>query len=104
MKPGHTILITAGAGGVGSVVTQLAHHWGLRVISSVSRSETAAWTTEMGADLTVDHKKGIVVSFQELGLQPVMYCFNTFSEHLLNDIHAYHGTLRPCRRYQQRPH
>ena len=86
VQPGRTILITAGAGGVGSIATQLAHHWGLHVIASVGREETAAWAKAHGADLTVDHKRGIAASFRELSLPPVAYCFNTFSEALLNDI------------------
>ena len=86
VQPGKAILITAGAGGVGSIATQLAHHWGLKVIASVSREETAAWTKAHGADLTVDHKLGIAKSFAEQHLEPVTYCFNTFGDQLLTDV------------------
>ena len=86
VQPGKTILITAGAGGVGSIATQLAHHWGLKVIATVSRDETAAWAKAHGADVTVDHKKGIAQSFKEQQLEPVTYCFNTFGDQLLNDV------------------
>jgi len=86
VQSGKSILITAGAGGVGSIATQLAHHWGLTVIASVSRTETEAWTRAHGADITVDHRKGIAQSFNEQQLEPVTYCFNTFGDQLLNDI------------------
>ena len=86
VQPGASILITAGAGGVGSIATQLAHHWGLRVIASVSRDETAAWRLAHGPDATVDHKLGIARSFAEQQLPPVQYCLNTYSERLLSDI------------------
>ena len=86
VQPGKSILITAGAGGVGSIATQLAHHWGLRVIASVSRPETAAWTKAHGAQVTVDHRRGIERCFGEQGLGQVDYVLNTFSERLLTDV------------------
>jgi len=40
----HTILITAGAGGVGSIAIQIAKHvLGLTVIATASRPETVAY-------------------------------------------------------------
>ena len=86
VQPGQSILITAGAGGVGSIASQLARHWGLNVIATTSRPETAEWAIAHGAHTTVDHKKGIAKSFEEQQLKPVKYCFNTFSDTLLNDI------------------
>lgn len=86
VQPGKTILITAGAGGVGSIASQLAKHWGLTVITSASRAETVEWSKSLGADIVVDHKKGIAKSFEEQQLPQVDYCFNTFGEQLLPDI------------------
>ena len=86
VQPGKSILITAGAGGVGSIASQLAKHWGLRVITSASRPETVEWTKAHGADVVVDHKKGIAQSFTDAKLDKVEYCFNTFGEQLLVDI------------------
>ena len=86
VQPGHSILITAGAGGVGSIATQLAHLWGLTVIASTSRPDTTAWTLAHGADITVDHRKGIALCFEEQRLGPVRYALNTYSERMLTDV------------------
>jgi len=86
VQSGKRILITAGAGGVGSIASQLAKHWGLTVITSASRPETVAWTKGCGADSVVDHSKGIAQCFKDQQLANVDYCFNTFGEQLLPDV------------------
>ena len=82
-ESGKSILITAGAGGVGSIASQLAKHWSLRCITTASRPETTQWTTKHGADVVINHARGIEAEFKSHELQPVEYCFNTFSDHLL---------------------
>ena len=82
-ESGKLVLITAGAGGVGSIASQLAKHWGLTVISSASRPETGEWAKKYGADRIVNHAVGFEAEFKNQGLPPVEYCFNTFSDHLL---------------------
>ena len=86
VQAGQSILITAGAGGVGSIATQLAKLWGLSVISTASRPETAAWTRGLGADHVVDHHKGIPQEFAAQHLPKVKYAFNTFSDSLLTGV------------------
>jgi zinc-binding alcohol dehydrogenase family protein len=50
------ILIVNGAGGVGSILTQIARCLtGLTVIATASRPETVAWSKEMGAHNVIDH-------------------------------------------------
>lgn len=49
LSTGHTALIHAGAGGVGLLLTQLAHHAGARVITTVSTSEKAELSRAAGA-------------------------------------------------------
>mgnify|MGYP001162864600 FL=1 len=56
----HNILIINGAGGVGSIATQLAHWAGLHVIATASRPETIDWTLAHGADETVNHREDLV--------------------------------------------
>jgi NADPH:quinone reductase len=52
-----TILIIAGAGGVGSIAIQIAKKVaGLTVIATASRKETVEWCRQMGADYVVNHK------------------------------------------------
>ena len=53
VQSGRSILIISGAGGVGSIGIQLAKNFGLRVIATASRPDTAAWVKELGADEVV---------------------------------------------------
>ena len=62
-----SILIIGGAGGVGSIATQLAknlvnHHStssssfsGINVITTASRNESVEWCKQMGADYVINH-------------------------------------------------
>ncbi|XXT15412.1 NADP-dependent oxidoreductase [Sorangium sp. So ce429] len=52
---GATVLITAGAGGVGHLQVQLARHLGLRVVATASRPESTALCRELGAAAVLDH-------------------------------------------------
>ena len=53
---GKTLLILAGAGGVGSIAIQLAKKLtDLTVIATASRKETVDWCKQMGADIIVNH-------------------------------------------------
>ena len=55
---GKTVLILAGAGGVGSLAIQLAKKvGGLTVIATASRPESENWCKELGADYVVNHHK-----------------------------------------------
>src|SRR5437588_3676564 len=57
---GKSLLIVGGAGGVGSIATQLARKLTkLTVISTASRLETQAWCKELGAHHVIDHSKAI---------------------------------------------
>ncbi len=52
------ILILGGAGGVGSILTQLARRLtGLTVIATASRPESQDWAREMGAHHVIDHSR-----------------------------------------------
>lgn len=54
-QQGQTLLIIGGAGGVGSLMIQLARRAGLRVITTATRPESRAWCLELGADAVIDH-------------------------------------------------
>lgn len=64
---GQSLLVVAGAGGVGSIAIQLAKRAGLTVIATASRPETVAWVREMGADHVVSHREDIVEQVRALG-------------------------------------
>ena len=55
MKPGETVLVTAGAGGVGSATIQLAKHWGGKVIAAAGGADKVAVCRELGADEAIDY-------------------------------------------------
>ena len=56
LQPGETVLIHAGAGGVGHVAIQLAKWRGAKVITTVSSEEKAAIAHELGADHTIYYR------------------------------------------------
>ena len=73
---GKTLLIIAGAGGVGSIAIQLAKKLaGLTVIATASRPESAAWVRALGADQVVDHSKDLAPQLEALGMKEVDYIF-----------------------------
>lgn len=68
---GEAILIIGGAGGVGSILIQLAKKLTkLKVIATASRPETIAWTKKMGADEVINHRESLVDQLKELNIQP----------------------------------
>ncbi|WP_283680123.1 zinc-binding alcohol dehydrogenase family protein [Lentilactobacillus sp. Marseille-Q4993] len=78
-----TILIINGAGGVGSVATQLAKLAGLRVIATASREETKKWVIAHGADLVANHRNNLVTEVHRLGVKNVDYILelNNIDQH-----------------------
>lgn len=55
LKAGETVLVHAGAGGVGSAAIQLARHWGARVIATAAGAEKRAICQDLGAQETIDY-------------------------------------------------
>ena len=69
-----TLLILNGAGGVGSMMIQLATRLtGLDVIATASRPETIAWVRELGARHVADHSKPIGEALKAIGFDGVDY-------------------------------
>lgn len=56
LKDGQTVLIHAGAGGVGHVAIQLAKIRGARVLTTVSDDQKAGFVKSLGADEVVNYK------------------------------------------------
>jgi NADPH-dependent curcumin reductase CurA len=60
-QPGQTVVVSAAAGAVGSVVCQIARINGCRVIGIAGGAEKAAWLKEaLGVDAAIDYKAGPV--------------------------------------------
>jgi NADPH2:quinone reductase len=68
---GQTLLVIGGAGGVGSIATQLARHAGFSVIATASRDASAEWCRRMGADHVIDHHQPLPAQLQALGIAQV---------------------------------
>ncbi|WP_279358436.1 zinc-binding alcohol dehydrogenase family protein [Methylobacterium indicum] len=74
----NAILIVGGAGGVGSIATQLARQLtDLTVITTASRPETMAWSRDLGAHHVVDHGAGLARQVADLGLGAPGLVFST---------------------------
>ena len=71
---GKSVLILAGAGGVGSIAIQLAKKIGnLTVIATASREDTVEWCKDMGADFVINHHKDIKEELEKIGHKEVNY-------------------------------
>src|ERR1700757_3749283 len=67
-----TLLIVGGAGGVGSILIQLARRLtGLTVVATASRPESQKWCLELGAHAVVDHAKPLKEQIEKLKVPPV---------------------------------
>jgi NADPH:quinone reductase len=68
---GEALLVIGGAGGVGSILVQLAKQLtGLTVIATASRHDTQAWVEKMGADHVVNHRNPLDEEMKALGITP----------------------------------
>jgi zinc-binding alcohol dehydrogenase family protein len=69
-----SLLVTGAAGGVGSILIQLARQLtGLTIIGTASRPETREWVTQMGAHHVIDHRQPLAAQVAALKAPPVMY-------------------------------
>jgi NADPH2:quinone reductase len=67
-----SLLVIGGAGGVGSILIQLARQLtGLTVIATASRPETQAWCIELGAHHVIDHAKPFTEQLSSIGFSRV---------------------------------
>ncbi|MBS7777977.1 zinc-binding alcohol dehydrogenase family protein [Acidovorax sp. CCYZU-2555] len=71
---GKTLLVIGAAGGVGSILVQLAARLtNLTVIGTASRPETQAWVKELGAHHVIDHSRPIAEELRRAGFAAVDY-------------------------------
>ncbi|WP_305788289.1 alcohol dehydrogenase catalytic domain-containing protein [Symbioplanes lichenis] len=72
------VLIVGGAGGVGTLATQLLKaRTQAQVISTASRPESRDWSTTMGADLVVDHTGDVPAQLRAAGVDRVDLVLST---------------------------
>lgn len=69
---GKCLLITGAAGGVGSMLVQLARQLTrLTVTGTASRQETADWVRHLGAHHVIDHSQPLLAQLQALGVPEI---------------------------------
>jgi zinc-binding alcohol dehydrogenase family protein len=68
------ILIVGAAGGVGSILVQLASVLtGATVIATASRESSANWVKKLGADYVIDHSKPMQAQIEQLDIGQVTH-------------------------------
>ncbi len=73
-EPAGSLLVLNGAGGVGSMLIQLAKKiTSLEVIATASRAQSAAWVRSLGAEQVADHSKPIDEALDAIGISGVDY-------------------------------
>jgi len=80
-KKEETLIIINGAGGVGTMATQLARYvFGVHnVVVTASRQETVDWAKKNGATHTISHREPLAPQLEKLGLVPSLafICYDT---------------------------
>ncbi|WP_313574588.1 zinc-binding alcohol dehydrogenase family protein [Pseudescherichia sp.] len=88
---GDVLLIVGAAGGVGSIMTQLARKLTkMTVIGTASRPESQQWVTDLGAHHVIDHSKPLTEELAHIGVQQVTHVasLNNTEEHYQQLIEA----------------
>jgi NADPH:quinone reductase len=67
-----SLLVIGGAGGVGSILIQLARRLtGLTIIATASRPETKQWCLDLGAHAVINHTKPFAEQLRGIGIPEV---------------------------------
>ena len=73
-KSDEVILVVGAAGGVGSILIQIAKViTGATIIATASRESSQAWVKKLGADHVVDHTKALQPQVEDLGIGQVTH-------------------------------
>ena len=73
-KSNEVILVIGAAGGVGSILIQLAKAiTGATVIATASREASKTWVTKLGADYVIDHSQPLLPQIEVLGIKQVTH-------------------------------
>ncbi len=71
---GQTLLVIGAAGGVGSILVQLARQLTkLTVVGTASRPETQDWVYALGAHHVIDHSRPLAEGLSRLGIEQVQH-------------------------------
>ncbi|QSX34394.1 zinc-binding alcohol dehydrogenase family protein [Shewanella avicenniae] len=86
-----SILVVGAAGGVGSILVQLAKKLSkITVIATAGREASKQWLLELGADHVIDHHQDFTPQLQVLGIDGVNYVasLNNTDEHIARIVDA----------------
>ncbi|MFW2440581.1 MAG: zinc-binding alcohol dehydrogenase family protein, partial [Arenicellales bacterium] len=73
-KSDEVILVVGAAGGVGSILIQIAKAiTGATIIATASRESSQAWVKKLGADHVVDHTRPLLPQIEALGISQVTH-------------------------------
>jgi len=73
----NTVLVTAAAGGVGSILIQLLNVMtNTRVIATYGRDQSKRWLEDLGADITIKHSAPLSRQLAENNINGVDYIFS----------------------------
>ena len=73
-KSNEVILVVGAAGGVGSILIQIAKAiTGATIIATASRESSQAWVNKLGADHVVDHTRPLQPQIEALGIDQVTH-------------------------------
>ncbi|WP_300021301.1 zinc-binding alcohol dehydrogenase family protein [uncultured Maribacter sp.] len=83
-----SILVIGAAGGVGSILVQLAKKLTkLNIIGTASREETISWLKELGADTVINHRNKLSDEFDKYNLPAPEYVVSlNATEHHVDEI------------------
>lgn len=96
LRPGETVVVEAAAGGVGSLLVQLAKRAGARVVALAGGPRKLAVARELGADLAVDYREAGWAEAVRREAGPVDVVFDGVGGDAGRDAFA---LLRPSGRY-----
>ena len=84
LSAGNQLLVIGAAGGVGSILLQLARKLtDLTIVGTASNPESEAWVRERGAHHVIDYRKLLVEELREVGIPSVAYvaCLTQTEKH-----------------------
>lgn len=100
-KEGETVLVSAAAGGVGSIVGQIAKVRGCRAVGLTGSDEKCAWLTdELGYDAAINYKtSNLRLALKEACPEGIDVFFDSVGGAILNTVLTrlnYHGRVVVC--------
>lgn len=91
---GQTLLVIGAAGGVGSILVQLARQLTeLTVVATASRPESVQWISDLGAQHVIDHSQPMLAQLQAKGIEQVQLVASL--THTAEHFHQYVECLAP---------